>query len=147
MELRRLCHLGKLWIFLFVVLMLLALLPAHENQVRAGASSLPPINTVFIILEENTNWSNITPSAAPYIRNTLLPMGAHAEQYFNPPNNHPSEPNYIWLEAGDNLGLTTNHDASASNSTNTTDHLVRYLENAGIAWKTYQEDIDGLACP
>jgi len=76
-----------------------------------------------------------------------VPRGAHAEQYFTPPGNHPSEPNYIWLEAGDHLGLTTNHDASASNSTSTTDHLVRYLENAGIAWKTYQENIDGLACP
>ncbi len=147
MELRRLCHLGKLWIFLFVVLVLLALLPAHENQVRAGASSLPPINTVFIILEENTNWSNITASVAPYIHNTLLPLGAHAEQYFNPPNNHPSEPNYIWLEAGDNLGLTTDDDPSPTNSTSTTSHLVTLLKNAGISWKGYMEDIDGTTCP
>jgi hypothetical protein len=23
-------------------------------------------------------------------------------RYFNPPNNHPSQPNYLWLEAGTN---------------------------------------------
>ena len=113
----------------------------------SGQSGLSAVKTVFVILFENTNWASITPSVAPYIRTTVVPMGAHATQYFNPPGNHPSEPNYIWLEAGDNLGLTTNNDASASNSTNTGDHLVRYLENAGISWKTYQEDIDGSICP
>jgi len=61
--------------------------------------------------------------------------------------NHPSEPNYIWLEAGSNLGLITDNDAGPANSTGTRDHLVRYLENAGIAWRTYQEDIDGTICP
>jgi phospholipase C len=116
----------------------------HEPASSQGLSS---IKTVFVILFENTNWSQLTPAAAPYIRNTLVPSGAHAEHYFTPPGNHPSEPNYIWMEAGDHLGRTTDHDASASNSTPTTDHLVRYLENAGITWKTYQEDIDGLSCP
>jgi len=131
--------------FVLAVGLAIALLATlHGSAAGQGLSS---VKTVFMILFENTNWSQITHSAAPYIRNTLVPMGAHAKQYFTPPGNHPSEPNYIWLEAGDNLGLTTNHDASASNSTNTSDHLVRYLENAGIAWKTYQENIDGLACP
>src|SRR5216684_586647 len=113
-----------------------------------AAAQLANVKTVFIILMENHNWSQIKgSSSAPYINNTLLPMSAHAEQYFTPPGNHPSEPNYVWLEAGSNLGLTTDNDASTSNSTNTVDHLVRYLEDAGISWKTYQEDIDGLSCP
>lgn len=115
-------------------------------QGSAAAPSLPPIQTVFIILEENHNWSQITPSAAPYIRNTLVPMGAHAEQYFNPPGNHPSEPNYVWLEAGSNSGITDDNDP-AVNHQSTVDHLVSYLEKAGISWKSYQEDIDGNSCP
>jgi len=105
------------------------------------------VKTVFIILFENTDWASVTPSVAPYIRNIVLPMGAHATQYFNPLGTHPSEPNYIWLEAGDDLGLITDHDAGPSNSTDTRDHLVRYLGNAGLSWKTYQEDIDGSTCP
>ena len=60
---------------------------------------------VFLIMMENHNWGDIKGSAsAPYI-NGLLTTGAHAEQYFNPAKLHPSEPNYIWLEAGDNLGV------------------------------------------
>ena len=112
----------------------------------ASSSAMPPIKTVFIILDENHNWSTICPTAT-YICNTLLPAGAHATQYFNPPHNHPSEPNYIWLEAGSNLGLTTDADPSPSNSSNTTQHLVTLLNNAGISWKAYEEDIAAGTCP
>ena len=114
--------------------------PAHVGP-------LSSIQTVFVILMENTNWAGITPATAPYIRNTLLPMGAHAEQYFNPPGLHPSQPNYIWLEAGHHLGLVTNANPSVTYSSPTPDHLVRYLEAAGVSWKTYQEDISGIDCP
>ena len=112
----------------------------------ANNGILPSIKTVFIILEENHNWSEITPALAPYIRNTLVPMGAHAEQYYNPPGNHPSEPNYIWLEAGSNLGITNDNDPII-NHQSTTDHLVSYLNRANISWKSYAEDIDGKSCP
>lgn len=126
------------------LLMAVLVMPARPASRQSWLSS---IKTVFVILFENTNWASITPSVAPYIRTTVVPMGAHATQYFNPPRNHPSEPNYIWLEAGHHLGLTTNNDASAANSTATEHHLVRYLQNAGISWRTYQEDIDGTICP
>ena len=101
---------------------------------------------VFLILLENHNWSDIKGSAsAPYI-NGLLAKGAHAEQYFNPPGNHPSEPNYLWLEAGTNFGVTDDNDPSL-NSQTTTAHLVTQLEAAGHTWKSYQEDISGTDCP
>jgi len=126
------------------LLMVVLAVPVGSAPSRSGLSS---VKTVFIILFENADWASVTSSVAPYIRNTVLPMGAHATQYFNPVGTHPSEPNYIWLEAGDDLGLVTDHDAGPSNSTDTRDHLVRYLENAGLSWKTYQEDIDGSTCP
>src|SRR5262249_16245638 len=73
------------------------------------ASSLQGIQTVFIILMENADWADIegNTASAPYINNTLLPMGAHAEQYYNPPGMHPSLPNYLWLEAGTNFNVTS----------------------------------------
>ncbi len=131
------------------LLMAILLMPPGpaSGQSPAPTSGLSSVKTVFIIVFENKNWSSVTPSAAAYIRQVLVPMGAHAEQYYNPPGNHPSQPNYIWLEAGGNLGLTTDDDPSASNSTSTVDHLVSYLEKAGISWKTYQEDISGTDCP
>jgi phospholipase C len=105
------------------------------------------LQTVFIVVMENHNWADIEGSAsAPYINGTLLPMSSYATQYFNPAGNHPSEPNYIWLEAGDSLGIS-NDSAPSSNHQSTTDHLVTYLEQAGVSWRSYQEGISGTDCP
>jgi phosphatidylinositol-3-phosphatase len=131
-------------IVLFISLLVLASLAGRKA--RASSTNLPVINTVFIILEENHDWVDITASVAPFIRNSLLPMGSHAEQYFNPPGNHPSEPNYLWLEAGTNFGIT-NDDPPGVNHQSTTSHLVTLLKNANISWKAYEEDIDGTSCP
>ena len=103
---------------------------------------------------ENTDWSSIKgSSSAPYINRTLLPIASHAEQYYNPPNNHPSLPNYLWLEAGTNFGILDDNLPS-QNHQSTTSHLVDMLENSTIpiSWKTYQEDEgsgawDGSSCP
>jgi hypothetical protein len=103
--------------------------------------------TVFLILMENHNWSDIKNNpSAPYINTTLLPMASYAEQYYNPPGNHPSEPNYLWLEAGTNFGIS-NDDNPDANHQGTTQHLVTLLNNAHISWKSYQEDISGTVCP
>ena len=116
-----------------------------------GDGGLPAghhIKTVFVIVMENHNWSDIQGSAsAPYINGTLLPLAAHAENYYDNPNHvHPSEPNYIWMEAGSNLGIT-NDNEPASNYQTTPDHLVTQLETAGLDWRSYQEDMpSGARC-
>jgi hypothetical protein len=117
-----------------------------QTTVTAGATG-NTIKTVFLILMENHNWSDIKgSSSAPYINNTILPMASHAEQYYNPPDNHPSEPNYLWLEAGTNFGIS-NDDNPDANHQGTTQHLVTLLNNTHISWKSYQEDISGNDCP
>jgi hypothetical protein len=104
-------------------------------------------STVFVIVMENHNWSSIKGSLdAPYINNTLLPMASYCDQYYNPPGLHPSEPNYLWLEAGTNFGIT-NDKLPSTNHQSTTSHLVTLLKNAGISWRTYQENITGTNCP
>lgn len=103
--------------------------------------------TVFLIMMENHNWSDVKNStSAPYINQTLLPMASYAEQYFNPPGIHPSEPNYLWLEAGTNFGIN-NDDDPAVNHQSTTQHLVTLLDAANVSWKSYQEGISGTVCP
>src|SRR5207248_3681647 len=92
--------------------------------------------TVFLILMENHNWSDIKNNpSAPYINNTLLPMASYAERYYNPPGNHPSEPNYLWLEAGTNFGIL-NDDPPSTNQQNMPLHLVPLLNNAQIPLKS-----------
>jgi phospholipase C len=101
---------------------------------------------------ENHNWtgggtSSIKGNAsAPYINSTLLPMASHAEAYYNPTGNHPSLPNYLWLEAGTNFGIKADGPPK-SYAQNTTEHLVTLLKSAGVSWKGYMENISGRNCP
>src|SRR6266581_359378 len=128
------------------VRILSALVCALLMTMPAGAQ-VNNVKKVFVIVMENHNWSQFSGAAnAPYINNTLLPQASHAEQYYNPPSLHPSLPNYLWLEAGTNFGILNDSDPSI-NHQSTTAHLVTQLKNAGVSWKTYQEDISGTNCP
>lgn len=96
---------------------------------------------------ENHDWSEIAGSTnAPYLNQTLLPQAAWCAQYYNPPGLHPSEPNYLWLEAGTNFGVFSDLDPAVNHQAST-NHLVTLLHRAGISWKAYEEDIDGLSVP
>jgi phosphatidylinositol-3-phosphatase len=118
-----------------------------QSTTVIGAQTAGKIKTVFVIMMENHNWSDIQNNpSAPYINQTLLPQASYALQYFNPPGNHPSEPNYLWLEAGTSFGVS-NDDSPDANHQSTTDHLVTYLNKAGFTWKAYQEGISGNVCP
>jgi hypothetical protein len=131
--------------------------PTVELLEDRSLPSASPVGDVFVILMENHNWtqpSSYTSSSgsipqiqgsasAPYINNTLTQIGAYANNYENAGAGiHPSEPNYIWLEAGSNLGVT--NDADPTNPANrfNAPSFTQQLDNAGISWKSYQEDID-----
>jgi phosphatidylinositol-3-phosphatase len=118
----------------------------NDGSGNADATDPNRLQTVFVIMMENHSWSTIKGSSRAVYLNSLLPLGGHAEQYSTPPGNHPSELNYIWLEAGGSLGITTD-DPPAKNHQATTDHLVTLLDKAGVSWKAYVEEISGTDCP
>ncbi|MGA2536377.1 MAG: alkaline phosphatase family protein [Terracidiphilus sp.] len=124
-----------------------ALLMATAS-LAAHAQSDQPI--VFLIVMENHNWSGSGgvsgSSEAPYINQTLVPMAAVAKEYFNPPGNHPSLPNYLWMEAGQNFGVHADGLPSEYHQS-THAHLSELLQNAGIPWRAYEESISGTVCP
>jgi phospholipase C len=99
---------------------------------------------------ENHSWSTISKSSsAKYINDSmtgLVGLGGHAENYSSPKGNHPSEPNYIWLESGQNFNITDDNPPK-DNHQSSKDHLVTQLETAGLTWKAYAEGIDGNTCP
>ncbi len=119
---------------------------SHVCCLQAGG--INGIKTVFIIVMENRDWPTIQGDTtnAPYLNNTLLPMASYARQYFTPPGLHPSEPNYLWLEAGANFGIVDD-GLPTTNRVNTTNHLVTLLDRAGVSWKAYPEGITGNDCP
>ncbi len=104
---------------------------------------------------ENHNWSSIqgNTSEAPYINSLISGSNdgqtSYATQYFNPPGNHPSLPNYLWLEGGQCYTYCGTDDppSSSPNGISTTQHLVTLLNNAGISWKAYVEGVGDGSCP
>lgn len=113
-------------------------------------AQMSKVKTIWIILMENHNWTGNNSGAAfgapdikgnplaPYINGQLLATSAHTEQYYNPPGNHPSQPNYLWLEAGTNFGVLADTQPGQPQLT-THKHLVKLLEDAGISWRAYAE--------
>jgi hypothetical protein len=114
-------------------------------------------NAPFInsIVNSTFNGGALNPTATLY--GTAAPISinsqvSYATAYHNVfatasgsnPHIHPSEPNYIWAEAGTNFGVATDNTPYGSGGTNqnTTAHLATYLQRAGHTWKSYQEDID-----
>lgn len=103
------------------------------------------IQTVFLIVFENTSWSRIVGSTnAPYF-NSILPMSSYASQFYSPPGLHGSLSRYIWMEAGTNFNVVDDRDPAYYHFN--TLHFTSLLDQAGIPWKGYQEDISGNDCP
>jgi phosphatidylinositol-3-phosphatase len=137
-------HLRKILTFSVTMLLLLVVMPAVTN------AQMRKVKTVWVILMENHNWTGNNAGAAfgapdikgnplaPYTNGTLLHTAAHAERYFNPPGNHPSLPNYLWLEAGTNFGILADVLPTDVNITST-QHLVTLLAAKGITWRAYAE--------
>jgi phosphatidylinositol-3-phosphatase len=128
------------------------------------------VKTVFVIAMENHNWTQPAQidggiqqiyrnPNAPYINSlvdgtsAISDQVAYANAYHNVlatpsgnnPHIHPSEPNYLWAEAGTNFGVTNDNDPFAANgptNQNTSAHLSTLLTAAGQTWRSYQEDTD-----
>jgi phospholipase C len=113
------------------------------------------IQHVFVIAMENHGTSSIYGNAthAPYINNTLLPMYGRATNFLDKLPSLPSEPHYVWMEAGTNAfsdhSFTNDNNPSSSNSTASTAHLSTQITAAGASWLSYQEGLNSTsgACP
>lgn len=112
-----------------------------------------PNRTVFVVTMENKPPNAIYGNDfyAPYINELMATTAAYATSFEDVLPALPSEPHYIWMEAGTNVfpehTFAGNRDPDAVNSTASTAHLVNQLEAAGIAWMSYQEDMTAGTCP
>ena len=119
---------------------------------------------VFVIAMENHNWTQpatqTSPQqifqnpAAPFINSLVSGTSgisdqvAFANAYINAAvGDHPSEPNYIWAEAGTNFGVNNDDNPYRADCTPDTvqatdQHLSAFLMKARKSWRSYQEDTD-----
>lgn len=95
---------------------------------------------VFIVVEENHNYSDVVASPAmPYLNGLASQYGLAANYYANA---HPSIPNYFVLTTGQPLTLIdtlTPQDFPVSD-----DNVVRELIASGKTWKSYAEDLPSV---
>jgi hypothetical protein len=130
----------------------------HILFMMQAAEAASTIKYVFVIAMENTDAEQIYGNLknAPYINKDIIPTYARANNFNDPlPKEVPSEPHYLWMEAGTNTfsdhTFLQDDDAFPQNSTASKDHLVTQIENSGtVTWRTYQEDIDAKTtglCP
>ena len=108
-----------------------------QNPAAHFLNSLTGGTATAVIDGTPTNISSQTAYASAKHNVLSTPTGAN-------PSIHPSEPNYIWSEAGSNLGVLNDNEPFGPGGTNqnTTNHLSTYLTQAGKSWKSYQEDTD-----
>ena len=132
---------------------------AFAGDASGGGATLDASSArahVFVVAMENENIGQVfgDMTDAPYINGTLIPTGARATTFVDElPPGSPSEPHYVWMEAGTNAfadhTFTTDSAPSATNSTASTAHLVTQIDGAGLSWTAYEEGIDATtgSCP
>ncbi len=112
--------------------------PIFQNPNSPFINSLVNGTAVAFINGRQVNISEHVAYATAY-HNVLATEGG------NNPHIHPSEPQYLWAEAGTNFGILDDDDPYKDNPPNaqtTTQHLSGLLQRAGYTWKSYQEDTD-----
>src|SRR5262249_35777226 len=117
-----------------------------------GDDSGGRVKTVFVVAMENHNWTQPSTQtsplqifknpAAPFINSLvngtsgISQQVSYANGYINSGTGvHPSEPNYIWAEAGTNFGVFNDDDPYHADCTpdtvqNTDQHLTAFLTKA-----------------
>jgi acid phosphatase len=119
---------------------------ATGGQGGAGGGGQGGFTTVFTILFENHDYKEIVGSPdAPYI-NSLIDQGGLATNYFDS-GTHPSLPNYLYLISGDTQypGIIDVNPDWIPYFPSDADNLGNQMEQAGIAWRSYQES-SATAC-
>ena len=121
----------------FVVLALLAACEPPGGGGGGGGGRIPQAGHVFIVTEENHDYSAAIGSASmPYLNGLAQQYGLATRYYAN---THPSIGNYFMLATGQ---IITNDDSYSTIVT--ADNVVRRLVAAGKTWKSYAEDLPSV---
>lgn len=101
------------------------------------SAKVPHIGHVFLLVEENQDYSTVIGNPAmPYL-NSLATKYGLATQYFA--DAHPSIPNYFMLTTGQPVTFDDTSTATVSD-----DNLVRELIAAGKTWKSYAQSLPAV---
>src|SRR5207302_6086289 len=97
----------------------------------AGGEGVPAFGHVFLIIGENTTYSHLKPSNAPYLLGSVRPRAAWLTNYYAA--THWSQANYVALASGQ-FTRCEQRDFGADCHQNI-DNLHHQLDVAGRTWK------------
>jgi hypothetical protein len=109
-----------------------------SGQVRAAADpseGVPGFGHVFLIIGENTTYSHLKASNAPYLLGTIRPRAAWLNNYYAA--THWSQANYVALVTGQFTKCEQQDGGSACHQN--IDNLYHQLDLAGLSWKVWLE--------
>jgi hypothetical protein len=101
----------------------------------SSAEGVPAFGHVFLIIGENTTYSHLTTSNAPYLLGTIRPDSAWLTNYYAA--THWSQANYVALVTGQ-FTQCQQKDGGISCHQNV-DNLYHQLDQAGLSWKVWLE--------
>jgi hypothetical protein len=99
------------------------------------AEGVPAFGHVFLIIGENTTYSHLTATNAPYLLGTIRPQSAWLTSYYAA--THWSQANYVALVTGQFTGCEQKDGGAACHQN--TDNLFHQLDVAGLTWKVWLE--------
>lgn len=121
-------------------LALLALGPAGTGSAYsapggAAKEGVPRFGHVFLIIGENTTYSHLTTTNAPYLMSTIRPDSAWLTAYYAA--THWSQANYVALTSGQFTRCEQQDGGSTCHQN--IDNLFHQIDVSGQAWKTWLE--------
>ena len=108
---------------------------ATRPAAPAATEGVPAFGHVFLIIGENTTYSHLKPSNAPYLLGTIRPRAAWLTNYYGA--THWSEANYVALVTGQ-FTRCEQQDGGVACHQNV-GNLFHQLDQAGRSWKVWLE--------
>ena len=111
--------------------------PASGQARSAGnpGEGVPAFGHVFLIIGENTTYSHLSASNAPYLLGTIRPHAAWLSNYYAA--THWSQANYVALVTGQFTRCQQQDGGIACHQN--IDNLFHQLDLAGLTWKVWLE--------
>lgn len=124
----------------FGLIVAIASLLVRLGTAPAGASSagtpfegVPAFGHVFLIIGENTSYSHVNATNAPYLLGTLRPESAWLSNYYAA--THWSQANYVALATGQFTACEQKDGGTACHQN--IDNLYHQMDVAGVSWKVW----------
>jgi phosphatidylinositol-3-phosphatase len=116
-----------------------AAVAASDTRVFAAGArtteNVPSFGHVFLIIGENTTYSHLTSTNAPYLMNTLRQRAAWLTNYYAA--THWSQANYVALVTGQFTRCEQQDGGIACHQN--IDNLYHQFDQAGLSWKVWLE--------